>query len=312
MKAMEVMIPVCCGIDIHRDTAVCCLRRRDKQEVRTYSTITGDLRKLKQWLVKSKCTHVAIESTGVFWKPVFNILEDRLEVVLVNARHVKHVPGRKTDVKDCEWLAKLLQCGLIRGSFIPPRWVRELRDLTRYRKQVKQQMSSEQNRIQKILQDANIKLSSVATNVFGVSGTNILKALLSGETDSEELARLAVGKLRSKSQDLERALEGNVTGHHLFMIRTFLDHIEYLQKTIQCLEAEILQKLEPYREDFERLRSIPGVGETGAASLIAEMGLDMSVFPDETHLSSWTGICPGNNESAGKKKAERPDMEMRG
>jgi transposase len=311
-KAMEIILPVCCGVDIHRDTAVSCLLTLDKKEVRTFSTMTEGLRELKTWLEKSGCKHVAVESTGVLWKPLFNVLEEGMTVVLANARHVKHVPGRKTDVKDCEWLAKLLQCGLIKGSFIPPLWVRELRDLTRYRRQLVQDITAEKNRIQKILQDANIKLSSVATNVFGVSGMKILEALLSGEADGEELAGLAMGRLKSRGHELKQALEGNVTVHHVFMIRGGLNHIEYLQGQIAKLDQEIKSKLAPHQQDYEHMQTIPGVKAIGAASIIAEIGTDMSVFPSEQHLASWAGMCPGNNESAGKKKVGSPDRETCG
>lgn len=315
-KVMEVVLPACCGVDIHKETAVCCLMTTEgkevKKEIRTFSTMTHGLKDLTQWLKQAGCTHVAVESTGVYWKPLFNILENDFTVVLANARHVKHVPGRKTDVADCEWLAKLLQCGLIKGSFIPPKRNRELRDLTRYRRRLVGQMSGEKNRIQKILEDANIKLSSVASDIFGVSGMKILSALLEGKTDGEEMAKLALGRLKNKTEDLKKALEGNVTPHHLFMIQKFLDHIDYLQGSIAALDQEVQKKVEPDREDFQRLQTIPGVKAIGAASILAEIGSDMSVFPTSQHLASWAGICPGNNESAGKKKVESPDPETSG
>jgi transposase len=316
VKEMEVVIPVCCGVDIHKEVAVCCLRKTEgegvKSEVRSFSTMTGELKELKEWLMNAGVTHVAVESTGVYWKPLFNILEDSMTVVLANARHVKHVPGRKTDVKDCEWLAKLLQCGLIQGSFIPPKLIRELRDLTRYRRKILGHLASEKNRIQKVLEDANIKLSSVATDVFGVSGMEILKALTDGETEGEELAKLAIGKLKGKIPQLEKALTGHVSKHHLFMIKRSLEHMAYIQKSVKQVDREIEKKLKPYKEDYERLQTIPGVKETGAASIIAEIGVEMSQFPTVEHLSSWAGICPGNNESAGKKKVERCGQEMFG
>lgn len=315
-KEMEVVIPNCCGVDIHKEVAVCCVRKTKGEsvtsEVRSFSTMTEGLRELKAWLKESCCTHVAVESTGVYWKPLFNILEDSLTVVLANARHVKHVPGRKTDVKDCEWLAKLLQCGLIQGSFIPPKSIRELRDLTRYRRKIMGHLASEKNRVQKILEDANLKLSSVATDIFGVSGMNILKALSAGETNGEELAKLAMGRLKEKIPVLEKALTGHVSSHHLFMIKRSLEHIAYIQKSADQVDREVQKKLKPYGEDYKRLQTIPGVKETGAASIIAEIGTDMNIFPTVQHLTSWAGICPGNNESAGKKKAERPDLETSG
>jgi transposase len=315
-KEMEVVIPTCCGIDIHKEVAVCCLRKTVGEsvtsEVRSFSTMTEGLRALKEWLIHAGVTHVAVESTGVYWKPLFNILEDSMTVVLANARHVKHVPGRKTDVKDCEWLAKLLQCGLIQGSFIPPKWNRELRDLTRYRRKIMGHLASEKNRVQKVLEDANIKLSSVATDVFGVSGMLILKALSEGDTDGESLAKLAQGRLKEKIPELEKALTGHVSSHHLFMIKRSLEHIAYIQKSVRQVDREIEKKLKPYGEDYQRLQGIPGVKETGAASIIAEIGTDMSIFPTVQHLTSWAGICPGNNESAGKKKVESPDPEICG
>ena len=315
-KEMEVVIPHCCGVDIHKEVAVCCVRKTLGEqvtgEVRSFSTMTGGLRELKAWLIESGVTHVAVESTGVYWKPLFNILEDSMTVVLANARHVKHVPGRKTDVKDCEWLAKLLQCGLIKGSFIPPKLIRELRDLTRYRRKIMGHLASEKNRVQKVLEDANLKLSSVATDVFGVSGMAILKALSEGETNGEELAKLAMGRLKEKIPELEKALTGHVSSHHLFMIKRSLEHIAYIQKSVGQVDREIDKKLKPYGEDYKRLQTIPGVKETGAASIIAEIGTDMSVFPTVQHLTSWAGICPGNNESAGKKKVGKQDPEMSG
>ena len=315
-KEMDVVIPNCCGVDIHKEVAVCCVRKalgeQVTSEVRSFSTMTGGLQELKAWLIESGVTHVAVESTGVYWKPLFNILEDSMTVVLANARHVKHVPGRKTDVKDCEWLAKLLQCGLIKGSFIPPKLIRELRDLTRYRRKIMGHLASEKNRVQKVLEDANLKLSSVATDVFGVSGMAILKALSEGETNGEELAKLAMGRLKEKIPELEKALTGHVSSHHLFMIKRSLEHIAYIQKSVGQVDREIDKKLKPYGEDYKRLQTIPGVKETGAASIIAEIGTDMSVFPTVQHLTSWAGICPGNNESAGKKKVGKQDPEMSG
>lgn len=315
-KEMEVVIPVCAGVDIHKEIAVCCVRKTKgeevQSEVRSFSTMTEGLRKLAEWLSSTECTHVAVESTGVYWKPMFNILEESFTVILANARHVKHVPGRKTDVKDCEWLAKLLQCGLIKGSFIPPKPIRELRDLTRYRKQLVGDLSAEKNRVQKILEDTNIKFSSVATNVFSVSGMKILEALTEGETDGESLAGLAVGKLKSKAAELAKSLDGCVSTHHLFMIKRSMDHIAYLQKSLKKLDGEIQRKMTPYKKDYQRLQTIPGVKEIGAASIVAEIGTDMSVFPTAQHLSSWAGMCPGNNESAGKKKVERPGLAISG
>lgn len=315
-QMMEVVFKICCGVDIHRDTAVCCLRKSVGEKVesatRVFSTMTAGFKELKEWLLSEGCTHVAVESTGVFWKPLFNVLEDSMTVVLANARHVKHVPGRKTDMKDCEWLARLLQCGLINGSFIPPRPIRELRDLTRYRRQLMNNLSAEKNRIQKILQDANIKLSSVTTNVFGVSGMKMLEAIVNGECEGEKLASLAKGKLKKKQDELCEALDGYLKPHHQYMIERNLEQIKSIERTIEKVEREIGKRLKPYREEYERLQTIPGVAETGAASILAEIGADMGVFPSDHHLTSWAGICPGNNESAGKKRPERRDPETCG
>ncbi|MEW6618239.1 MAG: IS110 family transposase [bacterium] len=272
------------------------------KEVRSYRTFTNDLLKLREWLKSKGVTHVAMESTGVYWKPVFNILEEDFEVILVNARHIKYVPGRKTDVCDAEWLCKLLRNGLVRGSFIPPRDIRELRDLTRYRRKLVQSISAEKNRIQRVLEDANIKLSSVVTETFGVSGSEIIEELMKGKLTIEEMSDLARGRLQGKKEVIKEALFGKFEEHHKFMIKESLRHIRGIEEIVERIEEEIDKKIDKYRKEYELLQTIPGVKGDSAASIIAEIGVDMSKFPTEAHLSSWAGMSPGNNESAGKKK----------
>lgn len=308
---METVIEKGCGLDVHKETVVACVMGTGiEKEVRTYGTMTGELLRLKEWLQGLGITHVAMESTGVYWKPIFNILEDGFEVILVNARHIKNVPGRKTDVKDCEWICKLLRCGLVKGSFIPEKDIRELRDLTRYRKKLVQAISSEKNRIQKVLEDANIKLSSVLSNSFGVSGSEIIGELLKGSQTIEEMAGLARGRLKPKKEQIKEALQGYFSDHHRFMIRASLDHIKYLEAQIEQIDEAVSLKLKKYDEEYRLLQTIPGVKEQGAAAIIAEVGTDMGRFPTEEHLASWAGMSPGNNESAGKKKALIPPTEI--
>jgi transposase len=258
---------------------------------------------LKEWLKENGITHVAMESTGVYWKPVFNILEDSFEVILVNARHIKNVPGRKTDVCDCEWICKLLRSGLLSGSFIPPKDIRRLRDLTRYKRKLNEAISAEKNRIQKILEDANIKLSSVVSDTFGVSGSQIIEELIKGELSAEKMSKLAKGRLIKKQEVLQEALVGQFDEHHKFMIQASIDHIKSMEKIVSGLDEEIKKKLRKYEQEYELLQTIPGIKEESAASIIAEIGVDMDRFPTEGHLSSWAGLSPGNNESAGKKKS---------
>ncbi len=305
---MEVMIERCCGIDVHKSKLTACLLvskpdGKAEKSIKTFSTMTSDLLALKDWLEAEGCTHVAIESTGVYWKPVFNIIEDSITVILANARDIKNVPGRKTDVKDCEWIADLLRFGLIRASFIPPKPIRELRDLTRYRTKLIGEMTSEKNRVQKVLEDANIKLSCVATDIFGTSGKEMLSALLQAESTPEEMAELAKGRLRKKIPALIEALRGNVSEHHRYLIEMGLRHLESMGELIADLDEKIDKAMEPYREEQKLLMSITGVEKKSAESVIAEIGVDMSQFPSEKHLASWAGVCPGNNESAGKRKS---------
>jgi transposase len=307
---MEDILERCCGLDVHKSKVVACLLVGElngevKKSIKAFSTMTGDLLRLKDWLEAEGCTHVALESTGVYWKPVFNILEGSMKVILANARHIKNVPGRKTDIKDCEWIAKLLRCGLIEESFIPPKPIRELRDLTRYRKKLVNAATAERNRVQKILEDANIKLSSVASNVFGASGEEILRALIEGKQTPEEMAQLAKRKLRDKIPELVESLKGCLSEHHRYLLEKSLKHLEFLEESIEDLEQRIDACLEPYRKEYELLQTIPGLKEQTAASLIAEIGIDMSRFPSDANLSSWAGMSPGNNESAGKRKSGR-------
>jgi transposase len=305
---MEAMIERCCGIDVHKKTIVVCLAVGKPQEkprtlVKTFSTMTGDLLACRDWLVSEGCTHAAMESTGVYWKPVFNILEDKMEVILANAKAVKNVPGRKTDVKDCEWLAQLLRYGLIRGSFIPPKPIRELRDLTRYREKLMQKRSSELNRLQKFLEDANIKLSSVVSDINGVSAQDMIHHLIQADLSTKQMAQLARGALRSKIEDLEKALEGYLADHHRLILRLSLQMIASYDEAIQKLDAEIDRRMEAFREESEMLQTIPGVKKKSAERIVAEIGVDMSRFPSDAHLSSWAGLSPGNNESAGKRRS---------
>jgi transposase len=304
---MEVLFERCCGLDVHQATVVACLRRpgtrgRRTSEVRTFGTTTAELLTLADWLTAEGVSHAAMESTGVFWKPVFNILEGQVEVILVNAQHIKAVPGRKTDVRDCEWIAQLLEHGLLRASFIPPPPIRELRDLTRHRTVLVHQRVSEANRVQKLLETANIKLKLVVTDVLGASGRAILRALIAGERDTAVLAELAKGSLRQKRARLAEALRGRITPHHTFLLEEVLAHIEYLEGTIARLDRRIGEVIAPYADHVAHLQSIPGVDRDAAETIVAEVGVDMTRFPSAGHLASWVGICPGNYESAGKRQ----------
>jgi transposase len=296
-------------LDIHKDTVVVCLRRHSgqgptHQETRTFKTTTHQLLEMADWLSQQGATHLAMESTGVYWKPIWNVLEGQFEMLLVNAQHIKQVPGRKTDVKDAEWIAQLLQHGLLRRSFVPAQPQRELRELTRQRRQLIQTTASVANRIQKVLEDANIKLASVATDVLGVSGRAMLEALIAGQDNPEILADLAQRKLRAKIPQLRVALHGRVTDHHRFLLRLLLDELTHLEALINRLTERITEVLpDPFVEAVERLVTIPGIKEQAAQNILAEIGTDMEQFGNEARLASWTGMCPGNNESAGKRKS---------
>lgn len=307
---MEVLYHVCCGLDVHKKTVAACLRLPGPkvtrtEEIRTFGTTTRELLQLADWLAAAGCTHVAMESTGVYWRPVYQILEGNFELLLVNAQHIKTVPGRKTDVKDCQWIARLLEHGLLRASFVPPVPFRELRELTRYRRQLVQERAREANRVQKVLETANIKLGDVATDVLGASGRAMVKALIAGERDAETLAGLAQGVLRKKEAQLREALVGRVTDHHAFMLQGLLSHIEFLDQQIAVFDARVEAQTRPFTLAIERLDTITGVAQRSAEQILAELGDDMSRFPTAAHAASWTGICPGNHESAGKRKSGR-------
>jgi transposase len=273
--------------------------------------MTGSLLRMKGWLIDLGITHVAMESIGPYWKPVFNILEDSFEVILANARHFKNVPGRKTDVKDSEWICKLLRSGLLTASFVPPQAIRDLRDLTRYQWKLTQAVSAEKNRIQKVLEDANVKLSSVASDTFGVSAGKMVRAIISGNGDPVSLADLAVGRLKSKKDLLRDALQGHFRDHHGFMIQASLDHIEYMEKVIASLDQQINEKLNDYHRERELMESISAVKEQGSASILAEIGADRSVLPSADHISALAVMSPGNNESAGKEKVAKQSTAIK-
>ena len=307
---MEIQIQRGCGLDVHQATLVACLLTvlasgKVKKEIRKFGTTTRDLVALREWLQAEGCTHVAMESTGVYWKPVYAILEGAFELIVANAQQIKKVPGRKTDVKDAEWIADLLLHGLLRPSFVPPKPIRELRDLTRYRRKLVESRSAERNRLQKVLETANIKLASVASDVFGVSGMQMLEALVEGKTTPAEMAELAKGRLRNKIAQLEPALEGRMEEHHRYLLKLQLRRMQELDKDLAELEARIQEKLRPYQKELELLTEIPGVDWTLAAVIIAELGVDMQVFASPSQLASWAGVCPGNHESAGKRRNVR-------
>jgi transposase len=276
---------------------------RVREEGRSFGTMTRDLLALRDWLEQAHVTHVAMESTGVFWKPVFNILESGFTVLLVNARDVKHVPGRKTDVKDSQWLAQLLQCGLLKGSFVPPAPQRDLRELTRHRAQLVGEHTRVANRVHKTLEDANVQLGDVASDILGVSGRAILRALADGQTDPQRLAEMAQGRLREKRFLLRLALEGCLRDHHRFMLRSLLDHLKYLEDQIKRFDRRIEERMGPFEEPRRRIAELPGFGDRTAQNVLAEIGVNMGQFPSAAHLASWAGICPGNHESAGKRKS---------
>jgi len=342
---METIVKRCAGLDIHKKSIMVCVlivaaSGKVEKFVREFGTMTCDLLSLSDWLEESEVTNVAMESTGVYWKPVYNILEDRFKVLLCNARHIKQVPGRKSDVKDCEWIAQLLQHGLLRGSYIPSRAQRDLRDLTRHRSQLVSEKTRVSNRIEKILEDANVKLASVASETLGVSGREMIYALISGEQDSTKLAVLARRRLRAKIPELIKALEGRVTEHHRFMLGKLMRHLNFLEEEIEELELRIerlvfSQELSPkdpenrtgadncektdknsevkesvpppytFSKAASELSQIPGIEQISAQAILAETGTDMSQFPSDKHFSSWARLCPGNNESAGKHKSTK-------
>jgi|LSQX01.1.fsa_nt_gb transposase len=302
----EQVIERGCGLDVHKETVTATIKGEGiKQETREFSTYTRSLISLRDWLLKNGITHVAMESTGVYWKPVFNILGEHFQIILVNARHVKNVPGRKTDQLDSQWLAKLLMAGLLKASFIPIKKIRELKDLVRYKTKLTRQVSSEKNRFVKILEDANIKLSSVLTDIFCVTGMKMIREIIECDYDPDKLLYHVHGSVKKSRSEIKEAITGYVTDHHRFMMQTILESIEKTEDIIAKIDSQIAEQTKEYGLEIELLETIPGVGHDGAIGIISEIGVDMSVFPDEKHIAKWAGMCPGNNETAGKKKSSR-------
>jgi len=309
MEIMESIFARCAFLDVHKQTIEATVRvldgRQVQQETRRWGTMTGDIQAMAEWLEAQGVTHVGMESTGVFWKPIYNILETRFTVLLTNPRHMKQVPGRKSDVRDSQWGAQLLQCGLLRGSFIPPRWQRELRDLTRYRAQLEAERTRAANRIHKVLEDANIKLGSVATEVLGVSGRAMIHALMEGEQDATKLAEMAQGKLRSKLSQLKPALQGRVSSHHRRMLRMLWKELTAVEELIAEVNQQIQEVSRPFQAQIEQMDPVPGIDNHTAEVVLAEVGPNVDPFPTDQHLSSWAGMSPGNEESAGKRRTGR-------
>jgi transposase len=307
---MDIFHTCCAGLDVHKEKVVVCVRRlaahQVHQEIRTFRTETNALLDLADWLTDQGVTHVALESTGVYWKPIWNLFEGVFEMLLINAEHIKAVPGRKTDVKDCQWIAQLLQHGLLKPSFIPDKPVRQLRDLTRQRVQLVRQKVQVGNRIQKTLEDANIKLASVASDVLGVSGRDMLRAIVAGERDPIVLADLARQRLRAKIPQLREALCGEIEGHHRFLLGMLLEQVDFLEGQIGKLTTRIAEVLPtPFEAAIERLDTVPGIDRKAAENIVAELGVDLKTFASPAQLASWAGVCPGNNESAGKRRSSR-------
>ena len=307
---MEVLHAHCAGLDVHKDTVVACVRHMSdgtvKREVRTFRTTTSELLNLSEWVASEGCTHVAMEATGVYWKPVWHILSDGdVELILANAAHVKNVPGRKTDVNDATWLAELLAHGLFRGSFVPDMATQELRGLLRTRKQLVRERGRHAQRLQKTLEEANIKLASVISDITGASGRSMIEGLIVGETDPAELARRADRRLRASPEELRQALHGRVTKQHRFLLALHFRQIDALDEAIEAIDREVDNNIEPFRTAVQLLTTIPGVKELGAQAIVSEIGTDMSRFPTDGHLRSWAGFCPKNDESAGKRRSTR-------
>jgi transposase len=303
---MQVVHARCAGLDVHKKSVYACVicleaNGRKQQEVRSFGTVTADLLKLTDWLQQQEVTHVAMEATGVYWRPVWSVLEGQFELLLVNPQHIQAVPGRKTDTKDCEWIADLLQHGLLKGSFVPATATQDMRDLTRYRAELTQAQNKVANRIQKLLEQCNIKLSSVASNTLGVSGRAMIEAIIAGEDDPQRLAALARQRLREKIPELRLALAGKVRDHHRFLLREFLDEWKALATRITRIEQEIERRISPFEEAVTLWQSIPGVDRVTACNLAAEIGVNTEQFPSAQHLAAWAGLCPGNHESAGKR-----------
>jgi transposase len=307
---MEVLYEICAGLDVHAKTVVACLIRQGRKTIRTFGTMTEGLLRLLEWLKAEGCTHVAIESTGVYWKPVFNILEGSMEVMLVNARHVKAVKGKKTDVKDCEWLGDLLRHGLLKPSFIPKASVRALRELTRYRESLVREQTAIGNRIVKLAESGNIKIAQVASRPLGASGRAILEQLALGEADTEKLADLALGRLKEKHEQLQKAVLGRLTETQRWVLRELLARYEEVAMALARVQQRIDQQVREDPDPFvpqaaELVDTIPGIAKSIAQTILSEIGTDMTAFPSDAHLASWAGICPGNDESAGKRKNTR-------
>ena len=318
---MEVIVERCAALDVHKETVMACVRSpgtgsRRRQEVREFRTWASSLRELREWLAERNVTQVAMEATGVYWRPVWAELEqlDRVELLLVNAQHVKNLPGRKTDVNDACWLAQLLECGLLRGSFVPPPVIARLRDLTRYRTKLVQDRAREIQRVQKVLETAGIKLESVVSDVMGKAARRMIDALVAGERDVDAMAEMALTRMRPKIGELRLALEGRFDDHHALMLSLHLGHIDQLTATIERLDQEVQRELDPFAEQVALLCTIPGIGQRVAEIVIAEIGVDMARFPTARHLASWAGLCPGHHESAGKRrsgKARKGDAALR-
>ncbi len=311
MESNQIQFPqvvkIGCGIDVHQNLTVATIRRNDEDyQTRSFDAYTSSLTELREWCKTEGVTHVAMESTGIYWKPVFNILEEAMEIILVNARHVKNIPGHKTDKKDSVWLSKLLLSGLLKGSFIPPQDIRELRDLVRYKKKIVAEAASEKNRIIKTLEDSNIKLSAVLTNVDGAVGTKIVADLIEGKTNPDDLLKHYHGKMKTPKAEVKKALEGRLTKHHQCMLQLIKESLDDKEKLITKIEAQIDEAAEQYSVEIELLQTIDGVGKHSAITIISEIGVNMDQFANEHHLSSWAGMSPGNNESGGKKKVPEP------
>jgi transposase len=306
---MEVLYPRCAGLDVHQQTVVACARTAAgstvRQDVRTFGTTTGDLLALADWLTEHACTHVAMESTGVYWKPIWHVLDGQFALILANAMHIRSVPGRKTDVNDAMWIADLLAHGLIRSSFVPPAAIHDLRDLTRTRKQLVREVAQHTLRIQKVLEDANLKITSVLSDVLGMSGRAMIDAIIGGEDDAERLADLSRGRLKASRPAVVAALQGRVTLHHRFLLRLHLTQIDALEVAVRDVEARVGEALAPFQAAVDRLMTIPAVGQTVARVIVAEIGFDMDRFPTAGHLVSWAGLCPRQQESAGKRLSTR-------
>jgi transposase len=306
---MEEILERCCGLDVHRDTITACVMigqgNQKRKEIRTFSTFTCDIKELASWLKSLNIWTVAVESTGIYWKPIFNIFEDDFEVILVNAQHVKNVPGRKTDIKDSEWLCKLLKCGLLSKSFIPPKGIVRLRELVRYRHNLVNDLSRAKNRIIKMLENANIKLSTVFSDVFGFTAWGMVCKLVAGETRIEYLMEYIHGHCKSPREDIAKALQGTLEQEDRNILKRMMEHVKSIEKIIEELERDIQKHVEPYQAQVELLKTVPGIKDMTAAALIAEIGVDMDQFKDAAHLSAWGGLCPGSNQSAGKTKSTR-------